>query len=117
VLHHLRTFAPDPRNTILFTGFQAGGTRGRALLDGAASIKMFGEHVPVRAEVVLIDNLSAHADSAETLDWLRHFSFAPKQTFITHGEPVAADALRLRIEETLRWSCAVPSYLETVTLA
>jgi metallo-beta-lactamase family protein len=116
VLHHLRAFAPDAHNTILFSGFQAGGTRGRALLDGATSIKMFGEYVPVRAEVTVIDNLSAHADYAETLDWLRHFSHGPQRTFITHGEPAAADALRLHIEEALQWNCTVPEYLETVEL-
>ena len=116
VLHHLRAFAPDARNTILLTGFQAGGTRGRALLDGAASIKMFGEYVPVCAEVALIDNLSAHADADETLDWLRAFTGAPRHTFITHGEPAAADALRLRITEALHWSCLVPDHLQTVEL-
>ena len=117
VLHHLRAFAPEARNTILFTGFQAGGTRGRALVDGAKTIKMFGDYVPVRAEVAVIDNLSAHADADETLDWLRGFSAPPRQTFITHGEPAAADALRLRIGEALRWNCTVPDYLETVELS
>ena len=117
VLHHLRAFAPDARNTILFSGFQAGGTRGRAMVDGAASIKMFGEYVPVRAEVARLDNLSAHADYAEILEWLGDFGSPPQRTFITHGEPAAADALRLRIGEALHWNCAVPDYLETVELA
>lgn len=117
VLHHLRAYAPDARNTILFSGYQAGGTRGRALLDGAASIKMFGEYVPVRAEIAQLHNLSAHADYAEILDWLRGFRSPPRRTFITHGEPAAADALRVRIGDALRWDCEVPEYLGTETLA
>jgi metallo-beta-lactamase family protein len=116
VLHHLRSLAPDPRNTILFTGFQAGGTRGRALVDGATSVKMFGEYVPVRAEVIAIDTLSAHADYREILDWLRQFDRSPMHTFITHGEPAAADALRLHIGEALHWSCSVPEYRQSVEL-
>ncbi|HQR11464.1 MAG TPA: MBL fold metallo-hydrolase [Casimicrobiaceae bacterium] len=117
VLHHLRQYAPDARNTILFSGFQAGGTRGRAIVDGAAAIKMFGEYVPVRAEVAMIDNLSAHADCAEILEWLGHFEQPPRQTFITHGEPAAADALRLRIGEALHWNCTVPDHLQSADLA
>ena len=117
VLHHLRAYAPDARNTILFSGFQAGGTRGRALLDGATSIKMFGEYVPVRAEVAQIHNLSAHADYAEILDWLAGFRTPPQRTFVTHGEPAAADALRMRIGDALRWHCEVPEYLGTEALA
>ncbi len=108
---------PDlPRNTILFVGFQAGGTRGAAMLNGAETIKIHGEYVPVRAEVVNIDNLSAHADYAEILAWLEHFESPPRQTFVTHGEPKAADALRHRIEENLGWRTCVPEYLETVPL-
>lgn len=116
VVHHLKTFAPDARNTILFVGYQAGGTRGGAMLAGAASIKIHGEYIPVRAEVVSIDNLSAHADYIEILDWLKHFETPPRQTFITHGEPQAADALRHRIEESLGWQTVVPEYLQNVEL-
>ncbi len=116
VVHHLKAFAPKPNNTILFVGFQAAGTRGSAMLDGAESIKIHGEYIPVHANVEFISNLSAHADYSEILDWLGGFERAPKQTFITHGEPVAADAMRLHIEETLRWQVVVPDYLETVTL-
>ncbi|MEZ5444650.1 MAG: MBL fold metallo-hydrolase [Gammaproteobacteria bacterium] len=117
VLHHLKAFAPDARNTILFTGFQAGGTRGAAMLNGAEAVKIHGEYVPVRAEVMNIDNLSAHADYAETLDWLRHFESPPRQTFITHGEPAPADALRHRIEEGLGWHARAPEHQERVTLS
>lgn len=116
VLHHLKTFAPDARNTILFAGFQAGGTRGAAMLDGAESIKIHGDYVPVRAEVANVPNLSAHADYVEILDWLGNFESAPRQVFITHGEPAAADALRQHIEKRFSWSVRVPEYLETARL-
>jgi len=116
VVHHLKAFAPDPKNTILFAGFQAAGTRGAAMLNGAESVKIHGEYVPVRAEVQILSNLSAHADYAEILDWLDNFQAPPRQTFITHGEPTAADALRHRIEEQKRWRCKVPDYLERVNL-
>jgi metallo-beta-lactamase family protein len=117
VVHHLKAFAPDPRNTILFAGFQAAGTRGAAMVGGAESVKIHGNYVPVRAEVALLDNMSAHADYAETLDWLAHFRAPPRATFVTHGEPVAADALRLRVQERYGWDCRVPEFLETVGLA
>jgi metallo-beta-lactamase family protein len=116
VIHHLKAFAPKPNNTILFVGFQAAGTRGAAMLDGAESIKIHGEYIPVRARVEFISNLSAHADYSEILDWLGGFEKPPKKTFITHGEPVAADAMRLHIEEQLHWQVVVPDYLETITL-
>ena len=116
VVHHLKAFAPNPNNTILFVGFQAAGTRGAAMLDGVESIKIHGEYVPVRAKVTLISNLSAHADFSEIIAWLGGFESPPKKTFITHGEPVAADAMRLHIEEQLHWRVVVPDYLETVTL-
>jgi metallo-beta-lactamase family protein len=116
VVHHLKSFAPDRRNTILFTGFQAGGTRGAAMMAGASTIRIHGADIPVRAEVAMLANLSAHADAAEIVAWLRHFSKPPKRCFITHGEPAAADSLRLRIERELGWPCQVPDYLETVAL-
>jgi len=117
VVHHLKTFAPQARNAILFVGFQAGGTRGAAMLNGADSIKIHGEYVPVRAEVASIDNLSAHADYAEILAWLGRFGSPPRRTFVTHGEPRAADALRHRIEERFGWPARAPEYQERVTLA
>jgi metallo-beta-lactamase family protein len=117
VVHHIKAFAPDARNTILFAGFQAGGTRGAAMLAGAESVKIHGSYVPIRAEIALLENLSAHADYAETLDWLANFRASPRTTFITHGEPAAADALRKRIAERYGWHCRVPDYLEAVELA
>ena len=116
VVHHIKAFAPHSQNTILFAGFQAAGTRGAAMLAGVQSIKIHGEYVPVLADVELISNLSAHADYSEILAWLGGFEKPPKKTFIVHGEPVAADAMRLHIEEQLHWNVAVPDYLETVVL-
>lgn len=117
VVHHLKAFAPDARNTIMFSGFQAGGTRGSTILSGAESVKIHGGYVPIRAEVTVIENFSAHADCAEIVAWLRHFRRAPHETFITHGEPAAADALRRRLAEQLGWRARVPDYLESPALA
>jgi metallo-beta-lactamase family protein len=116
VLHHLKQYAPDSRNTILFTGYQAGGTRGAAMMAGADSVKIHGEYVPVRAEVKNLDMLSAHADADEILRWLGAFKDAPRRTFIVHGEPVASDALRRRIEEQLGWTCIVPDHAQRFEL-
>lgn len=116
VLHHLKAYITDARNTILFTGFQAAGTRGEALIHGVDSIKIHGEYFPVRAEIVLQDALSAHADYQEIIAWLKHFKRPPREVFLTHGEPLAADMLRRKIEEDLQWKCTIPDYLETVTL-
>lgn len=116
VVHHLKAFIADPRNTVLFTGYQAAGTRGEALTHGVKNIKIHGEYLPVRAEIVLQDSLSAHADYQEILEWLKNFKHPPKEVFLTHGEPIAADVLRHKIEEKLKWKCIVPEYLEKVTL-
>jgi metallo-beta-lactamase family protein len=116
VLHHLKAYAPDARNTVLFSGFQAAGTRGASMVAGAASVKIHGEYVPVRAEVVQLDLLSAHADSVQVLDWLGRLGRAPRQVFVVHGEPVAADTLRRSIAERLGWPARVPEYREAVEL-
>jgi metallo-beta-lactamase family protein len=116
VVHHIKAFAPDARNTILFAGYQAAGTRGAAIVGGADEVKIHGSYVPIRAEVVNLDGMSAHADCLQIIDWLRNFKAAPRNTFITHGEPAAADALRLRIKDKLGWPCHVPEYLEKATL-
>lgn len=115
VLHHIKAFAPDRRNTILFAGFQAGGTRGAALVGGAQEVKIHGEYVPVRARVVQIDNLSAHADQGELLGWLRACG-KPRRVFITHGEPAASDTLRLRIADTLGLAAEVPQHGDCIEL-
>ena len=116
VVHHLKAFAPDHRNTILLAGYQAAGTRGAALLGGAREIKIHGDYVPVRAEVVSLGSLSAHADRSELLAWLGRLPRPPKRVFLTHGEPVAADSLRLGIEEAHRWPCTVAEHLQAVEL-
>lgn len=116
VLHHLKAWAGDARNTILFAGFQAAGTRGEALVHGAEQIKIHGQYVPVRAEVANLDNLSAHADYSEIIAWLAQCPKPPRRLFVTHGEPAAADALRQRIEERFGWSVQVPEYREQVAL-
>ncbi|MGM9489171.1 MBL fold metallo-hydrolase [Ideonella sp. YS5] len=116
VLHHLKAYAPDPKNGILFVGFQAAGTRGAAMLAGAPTVKIHGEQVPVRAELTHLDVLSAHADRDELLAWAGALPAAPRQIFVTHGEPVAADALRQAIEERHHWPCTVPEYRDTVNL-
>ncbi len=108
VLHHIAAFGPDHRNTLLFSGFQAAGTRGRKLLEGAREVKVYGQWVPVRAEVTELPMLSAHADSDELLRWLSGFRRPPQRVFIVHGEPDASDALRVRIERELGWSATVP---------
>ncbi len=116
VLHHLKALAPDRRNTIVLAGFQAGGTRGARLQAGERMLRIHGEEVPVRAEVVSLPGLSAHADAGQILDWLRSAPKPPLQVFITHGEPGPADALRLRIEHELKWDAEVPLLGQQVEL-
>jgi metallo-beta-lactamase family protein len=116
VLHHLARFLPDAANTVLFVGFQASGTRGRRLLNGEEEIKIHGQMIPVRANIESIGSLSAHADAGEILRWLGGFRRPPKKTFIIHGEPDAAQALRDRVEKELGWTAVIPTYQETVEL-
>ncbi|CAM2144158.1 metallo-beta-lactamase family protein [Paraburkholderia tropica] len=116
VLHHLNLYAPDPRNTIALVGYQAPGTRGAALEAHAPTIKLHGDYVRVRAEVASISSLSAHSDYRETIRWLAGMTCPPVRTFVTHGEPAAADALRRRIAETLHWDCCVPEHGQTIEL-
>ncbi|CCH08717.1 Metallo-beta-lactamase family protein,RNA-specific [Achromobacter xylosoxidans NH44784-1996] len=117
VIHHLKRYLPDPRNAVLFAGFQAVGTRGAAMLDGAPSVKIHGNYIPVRAEVDNLSMLSAHADADEILRWLGGFERPPRETFIVHGEPGAADALRLRIKDELGWRCRAMEQNDSVALA
>jgi len=117
VVHHLKAFAPYERNAIVLAGYQAGGTRGATIASGAGSVRIHGQEIPIRAEVVQLDDLSAHADAPEILQWLRGFTTIPRQTFITHGEPAAADAMRQNIERELGWHVHMPYYLESVELS
>lgn len=116
ILHHLVSFGPDRRNTILLSGFQAGGTRGAALADGARRLRMFGREIPIEAEVVQLQGFSGHADGDEILRWLGGAERAPDMTYVTHGEPSAADTLRGRIEHELGWPARAPEHLETINL-
>ncbi|WP_127476584.1 MBL fold metallo-hydrolase RNA specificity domain-containing protein [Microbacterium sulfonylureivorans] len=116
ILHHLRAYGSDRGNAVVLTGFQAGGTRGAALLAGARSLRIFGKDVPIRAEVVNLDLLSAHADANELLAWMRSAASAPEMVYVTHGEPSAADRLRARIIRELGWNARVPEHLETVPI-
>ena len=115
VLHHLRHLLPDSRNTVLIVGFAAVGTRARDLAEGARTIKIHGEYVPVRAEVVQADAFSAHADADDVLSWLAGAP-EPVTTYVVHGEPAAAAALRDRLDRELGWTAAVPALGERVTV-
>ena len=116
VLHHLTATLPDSRNTVMFVGFQAAGTRGRLLCDGVKQIKMLGQIVGVEAKIERLDSMSAHADANEILRWLKGFTAPPKMTYIVHGEPTAADALEKKIQAELKWPTHVAKHLETVEL-
>lgn len=111
VLHHIKMFAPDPKNTIVFAGYQAAGTRGEALVNGKTEIKMFGQIIPIRAQIKLLSNISAHADYQEILGWLKQFQRPPHKVFITHGEAPSAENLKKLIETDLGWRCHIPDYL------
>jgi metallo-beta-lactamase family protein len=110
VLYHLKALAPNPRNHIVFPGFQVGGTRGATLVGGAREVKIHGEYVAVKAEVSHLEGFSGHADADGVLDWLRGFEAPPERCFVVHGEPAAADALRLRIKDELGWRVDVPEH-------
>lgn len=108
VLHHIKAFGTDPRNTIMFAGFQTRGSRGRALVDGAREVKIHGQWIEIRAEVADLTMLSAHADSNEIMRWLSSIASPPQRTFVVHGEPSASAALADRLEAALGWSVEIP---------
>ena len=115
VLHHLARRLPDPRTTVLLVGFQPAGTRGRALQSGAATVRIHGEDVPVKARVTAIGGFSAHADEDEISRWLATFPAPPVRSFLVHGEPAALAAARARMDR-LGWPAHVPAHLEQVDL-
>jgi metallo-beta-lactamase family protein len=117
VLHHIKAFGRDPRNTILFSGFQAVGTLGRMLVEGSRNVKIHGDWIDIRAEIADLPMLSAHADADEIVRWLGGFESPPKKTFVVHGEPDAALALRDRIEGELGWNSTVPEMNESRPLS
>ena len=116
ILHHLKLRLPDPRTTVLLVGFQSIGTRGRALQEGARTLRIHGQDVPVRARVETLDGLSAHADRDEILRWLSGCRRPPRQTYVVHGEPQAAQGLADALQTRLRWEARVARDGETVPL-
>lgn len=116
VVHHLKQFLPDPRNSVALVGFQAAGTRGRSLLDGASSVKIHGQYVRVRAEICDLTGFSVHADASELYEWVAGAEREPRAVFLVHGEPDAADAMRRRIVKGLDWNAVVPDYHEQILL-
>ena len=116
VLHHLYHRLSRENDTVLFAGYQAEGSRGRDILEGEKSVKIFGEDVAVRCHVREVHGLSAHADQSELLKWLSNFKKAPKTTFIVHGEEATANAFAKTIQQNLGWNTVVPEYLQSVDL-
>jgi metallo-beta-lactamase family protein len=116
VLYHLQAALPNPKNTVLFVGFQAAGTRGRALLEGARSVRIKGRDVAVAATIDHIDSMSAHADAGEILRWVSHFKTAPSMTYLVHGEPAALTALQQRLTSEKQWPVHVAAHHEQVTI-
>ncbi len=116
ILHHLKAFAPDPRNTIAITGYQVPGTRGASLANGETSLKVYGEWIPVKAEVANLKMMSAHADADELIRWAKGFTTAPKHVFVVHGEPQPADTLRRRLDREFGWAGTVPRPGQTFDL-
>jgi metallo-beta-lactamase family protein len=117
ILHHLAHRLPDSRNTVLFVGYQAEGTRGRSLLEGAKELKIHGQMVDVRAEIKMLGQFSAHADYSEILRWLGNFKRAPKEVFIVqHGEPDPRRSLKEKIVREFGWSVTLPEHLERFDL-
>ncbi|OIQ78806.1 ribonuclease [mine drainage metagenome] len=108
VVHHLAGSLPNPKNSVILVGYQAVGTRGRHLLDGAKSVKIFGQNVPVNAEIIDIESFSVHADGDELVEWLHGASEAPDNTFVVHGEEDVAQIFARRLSEDLNWRCEVP---------
>ncbi|OLC41162.1 MAG: hypothetical protein AUH43_25155 [Acidobacteria bacterium 13_1_40CM_65_14] len=116
VLRHLAATLPDPKNTVLFVGYQAVGTRGRDLVDGAPQVKLLGRVVPVAARIERIDSMSAHADAGEIMRWLSGFTRAPTMTYLVHGEPVALEALDARMTTEKQWPVQIAAYRANVPL-
>lgn len=116
VLHHLKFYGPDGKNTLVFVGFQAASTRGEKILSGASQVKIQGEMVPIHARVEMLDGLSSHADSQEIISWLRNFVKPPRTIFLTHGDLLASEALKEKIEQELGWHVVIPNDMEEIGL-
>jgi metallo-beta-lactamase family protein len=116
ILHHLKNHLGDHRCSVVFAGFQAGGTRGARLVQGERSIRIFGQDVAVNAEIVSLPGMSAHADAGQIIDWLKTAKRPPQHVYITHGEQDASDALRRRIQRELGWHASVPMMGDAIEL-
>lgn len=114
ILHHVAAYGSDKRNAIILTGYQAGGTRGAALLRGDDTLRIYGRDIPIKAEVVTLESMSAHSDSDGIIEWMRAAPRPPAMTYLTHGELAASDTLRLRIKHELGWNVRVPEHLEAI---
>jgi metallo-beta-lactamase family protein len=114
VIHHLKRLMPDERNTVVLVGYQAVGTRGRDLVEGASALKMHGRYVPVRAEVCQLEGFSVHADSDELVAWAAQMPAPPETAYVVHGEPEASASLARRLRTELDWNAVVPRDGETV---
>lgn len=116
ILHHLKAYAPFHRNTIVFTGFQASGTRGDRIIKKEPAVKIYGEMVSIHAQIEVITSISAHADRGELFKWCEQLKAPPHKIFITHGESHSAQSFKTLLEEELNWNCIIPTYLQTETL-
>jgi len=108
VLTYLSKYLDKPETRVLLVGFQAEGTRGRQLLEGAHEVKIYGQYYPVKAKIIALQGLSAHADQLELLNWLKEIKNKPEKVFIVHGEAHAADVLRVKIKDAFGWKCTIP---------
>jgi metallo-beta-lactamase family protein len=116
VLHHLKSLLPSDRNSVVFAGYQAAGTRGQKLCNGAQEVKIHGQNIPVNADVHSIDSLSAHGDYKDIINWLKTCPEPPKRVFVTHGEPASSDSMRCHINSMAGWSAEVPEYMDKIEL-
>jgi metallo-beta-lactamase family protein len=116
ILHHLAQRLPDPKNTVIFIGFQAPGTRGFTIKSGAPEVKIFGQMVPIRAQVAALEQFSDHADTPELLEWLHTFQSKPKTTYLVHGEPDAASQLRDAMTKDLGWNVQIAQWMGKVDI-
>jgi metallo-beta-lactamase family protein len=114
IQHHLIERLPDPRNTVIFIGFQAPGTRGFTIKSGAPEVKIFGQMIPIRAQIAALEQFSDHADTPELLEWLRTFSNKPAKTYLVHGEPDASSQLRDAMTKDLGWNVQIAQWMQKV---
>ena len=117
ILHHLKSRLSDPRNTVLFVGYQPEGSLGRLIFEGKKEVKIYGKRIVVRARIESLDGLSAHADSEELLEWVSHLKHPPSRIFLVHGELEAQESLKGKLEKVITSKIEIPEYLEEVELS